>query len=166
MPLTEAGPIVEQISASLLTRLRVMETGVWPMTPVSQVVRPKRNSDYRPQNMQIVLTEDDPEPNPELNRPGNPPAIAWDLKFNIRCHITPSEKDPRPLMQQVNRFAADVIRAVCQGSAHWHSFGGLAVNAKWAQPERIEADGGITGVNVPLIVTYRVAENDPYVNRR
>lgn len=166
MPLTEAGPIVEQITDVIFRRLRVMETAVWPMTPVTEVLRPKRNSDYVVKDRQIVLTESDPEPVPELNRPGNPPAIAWSITLNIRCHVLPSEKDPRPLMKIVNTMSADVIRAVCQAGTTWHDVGGLAINCQWMTPEKITSDGGVGGVNVPLAITYRVAENDPYVNRR
>lgn len=120
---------------------------------------------FTPRHLQIVLTQADPEDIPELFCPGNPPAIAYLQRFNIRCHIMPSEKDPTPFDEYVNTMTADVVKAVTYTGSDWFTFGGLAIDAKWETRENIDADGGVDGVNIPLAITYRTSETDPYAVR-
>ena len=57
------------------------------------------------------------------------------------------------------------MKAVTAYSAWWN-FGGLAINAAFESIEKyIADDGGANGVLVPLRVTYRVSETDPYTAR-
>jgi hypothetical protein len=59
------------------------------------------------------------------------------------------------------------VRVVCdeamiEDSTQWHTMGNLAVNAEWQTHENIDSDGSYDGVNIPLLVTYRVSENNPF----
>lgn len=164
MSVVSVRPINERIAYALFERLQYLAAGYSPYTAVSEVIRPTRMGGYTPKHLQIVLTQDAPERNEELDCPGNPPAIAWDQRFNIRCHVMPSEKDPTPVDELVNTMAADVQQVVTDAT-DWHTFGDLALNAQWQTPENIDGDGGIDGINVPLVITYRVAENNPYQKR-
>lgn len=165
MPLTNSRPVVEQIAVALFDRLKQLEAGYKDTSLVSEVVRPLRFGGYTPKHMQIVLTQDEPTQLPELSYPGNPPAVAWQQRFHIRCHLMPSELDPIPLDEYVNIFASDVIEVVTGVGSGWHTFGGLAIDSSFDSLEMIEADGGVDGCNLPLRVIYRVSERSPYQGR-
>ncbi len=165
MSVADARPVVERIAVILYDRLNQLTAGYAPTSSVREVIRPKRLGGYTPQHMQIVLTQDDPVEVPELNRPGNPPSVAWEQRFNIRCHIMPSESDPTPVDEYINTFAADVVEVITDAGAGWYTFGSLAVDSHFDAMEMIEADGGIDGFNLPLRVIYRTSEWTPYQAR-
>ena len=154
-------PVVSRIADELFNRLNKLTAGFSPFTAVYEVVRSQRLGQYTPRHLQIVLTKGAIEEVPELSCPGNPPAIAWRQVFDIRCHVLPSEKDPTPIDTYCEVMAADVVRAVCDPT-RWHTFGGLAINAEWLATEDINSDGGMDGVNVPIAITYRVDEGNPF----
>lgn len=156
----------EQIAVVLLGRLEAMigDATSYPID-VCEVLRPTRSIDFTPRDRQIVLVQGSAEIVEELMRPGNPPAVAYRQTYQIRCHLMPSERDAATIDEQLNLFHADVVRAVCSVSSTWHTFGGLAVDAQFRSPEYVSADGGLDGVNVPLVVTYRTDEGDPTVVR-
>lgn len=164
MSVTSVRPVVERIAQAIYERLRLLTAQYSVFSPVPEVVRPTRLDACTPKNMQVILTQDAPQRNEELDCPGNPPAIAYDVLFNIRCHIMPSEKDPTPVEEYINVLAADVVRVVCDAT-DWHTFGGLAINANWQSQENTDADGSFDGVNVPLLVTYRTDETNPFTVR-
>lgn len=165
MPVSAARPVVERIAVVLFGRLQLLAAGFAPSTYVPEVVRPTRMGGFTPQHMQVVMTQDDPEEVPELMIPGNPPAIAFRQVFNIRCHVMPSEKDPTPLDEYINTVSSDVVLAVTSTGAQWHTMGGLAIDSQWLTRERVEHDGSFAGINVPIAVTYRTSERNPYQHR-
>jgi hypothetical protein len=123
---------------------------------------------YTPKHLQVVLTQNDPEVNEELGCPGNPPATAYNILFNIRCHVMPSERDTTVVDEIINTFDADVVRAVTDQTiygAMWYTLGDLAIDATFQTRESIDADGSFVGFNLPLLVTYRTDENNPYNGR-
>lgn len=166
MSITAALPISERIAAVLFERLQLLTAGLSDYTHVYEVIRPTRLGGFTPRHLQIVLTAGDKERITELDYPGNPPANAYSQTWNIRCHLMPSEKDPTPIDTYMELIAADVVRAVCGTDSDWYRFNGLAIDATWESHEAIQADGGLDGVNVPLAVLYRVAENDPFNHRQ
>lgn len=168
MPVTESRPISERIASELLGRLSLLAAGYSDHVPVSEVVRPLRNEIETPTHLQIVLTQDSPERVPELDCPGNPPASAYQIKFNCRCRVMPSERDTTAVDELINAMAAEVVRVVCDESYleyQWHTMENLAIDSEWQSHENIDSDGSYDGVNVPLLVTYRVSENNPYTVR-
>lgn len=162
MSVVASRPVIERIADAIYQRLRLLTAGYSPMTAVSEVLRPTQRGGFTPKHLQIVITQSDPEEMPELSHAGNPPAQAWRQVFNLRCHVNASEKDPTSVDTILNTMAADVQKVICDSGAQWYSFGGLSVDAQWLSRENIDADGGIDGVNVPLAVTYRVSEGNPY----
>lgn len=161
MPVIADRPVVEKIAEALFDRLQRLVAGRSSTTVASEVIRAKRMGGWTPKNLQIVLTQSDPERNEELSHPGNPPAMAFDIRFNIRCHVIPSELDPTAVDTYINAMTADVINCITR-DADWYNFGGLAVNSQFDAIEQIDSDGSFDGANVPLNVTYRVSETNQY----
>ena len=165
MPITSTRPIVERIAVALKERLDLLVAGYSSSLPVSEVIRPTRFGGFTPKHLQIVLTQEDPEELPDLFIPGNPPAVAYRQQFNIRVHLMPSEKDPTPVEEYINVAVGDVVRVVTDAGDQWFNWDGLALDSRWSAPEHVDADGSLDGVNVPLLVTYRTSELNPYVVR-
>lgn len=167
IPVPYGRPIVERIAQELFTRLQKLEAGAAKSGMKYTVQRPTVRGPTKRSHLDVRLTQAPPEPNPEASCIGNPPAMGYNVQFNIRVALDPSEDDLTPADEYLNTVEADVIETVCNasylsGSYSWQAFEGLAINAMWAAREHVAADGGFDGINVPLIVTYRVAETDPY----
>lgn len=167
MPVTLT--VLDQIAAVLVDRL---ETLIWTesidgaeQTQVCEVIQPTRLGNYTPKDLQIVVMQGAAERVPDLDCPGNPPAEAWRQTFNLYLHVQTSETDNTPVDGIKNRFMADVRKAVCTPQATWYNFGGYAIDADWQTPEDIDSGETIDGVNLPIQILYRVAENDPYTVR-
>lgn len=140
-----------------------METAGAFNTTVSEVIRPTKFGGYTPKNWQIVITSDT-DINEELSHPGNPPATCFVTTFAIRCHVIPSERSETPIDTLTSQFAADVRKAICT-STTWYTMGGYAVIADFGKPEQIASETSIGGIVVPLVVTFRTDEDDPYTVR-
>jgi hypothetical protein len=160
-----AFPIVEQIADVIITRLTALKDDELAEVAVSEIIRPKRLDSYTPKDNQIVVTQGANERVPEMDHPGNPPAVGRSQRFNIRCHVMPSELDPAAVDEYCNVFAAEVMQAITTPQNTWHNFGSLAIDGIFDTLEEIDGDGGIDGINVPLIVMYRTSETDPYTAR-
>jgi hypothetical protein len=155
-------PVVERIAQELLARLRSMIGRTNINTKVREVFRPSRVENRPPIDGQIVVTDNGSVMVPELHCPGNPPAVAKQITFNIRCQILNDEKSCEAIDQLVHTFAADVQNAVVNGDPMWYTFDGNAVNAMFGDEENVVGDGGYEGVSVPIEITYRVSEHDAY----
>lgn len=158
-------PVSERIANVLFERLQILSAQFSVFTPVSEVIRPTRMGGYTPKHLQIVLTQSAPEIDEELGCPGNPPATAYRMTFNIRCHVMPSEKDTTVIDEITNTFAADVVRAVTSDDFYgptWYTMDDLAFDSMFGTHEPIDLDGSFGGVNLPLVVSFRTDENNPY----
>lgn len=153
--------VVEQIALALKSRLDAMvdDSTNFPVN-VSEVVRPTRFGDFTPLDRQIVLVQGQMETVPELSHPGNPPAQAYRITFQIRGHVINDERAFLAIDETLNQFHADIVQAVAVDST-WQTFGGLSFDAEWKPPEYVAADGGIDGINVPLAVSFRTDEDNP-----
>lgn len=161
MPLATERPVLSMIADVLFARLESLVAAPDEPIPIVEVIRPKRIGGYTPRHRQIVLTRGDSTRLPDLDCPGNPPAICWVAVFNIRITIAPSEKDPTPIERYEDTLAASVMKAVTAAN-QWHTMGGYAIDAQFADPQMVDSDGGYDGINLPLAVTYRFSENNPY----
>lgn len=159
MPLT----ICEQIEAVIETRLRTL-LSPGENTVASDVIRPKTLEELSPEDLQIVLTQGDTTINEELMCPGNPPATCFETTFNIRCRVMPDETQDLPSSGFAQQFAADVRKVICTPVSTWHTFGGLAFDARWQGVERVNSEA-FSGVVLPIVVMYRTDEGNPYVGR-
>lgn len=160
MPVTKT--VLDKIADELVARLTTLTTSGTEQTTVSEVVRPTRLGTYTPKDLQIVVLQANPELVPELMCPGNPPAEAWRQVFNLYLHSKPSETDTESADAKINRFIADVRKVVCTPAATWHNFGGWSIDAEWQTMENIDSGEGIDGVNMPIAITYRTDEGNPY----
>jgi hypothetical protein len=66
-----------------------------------------------------------------------------------------------PIDTTINTFQADVIKCLTS-VANWYQFGGVAIDTNLLAVELINEDGGIGGFNLPVAITYRHSEDDPY----
>lgn len=179
IPVTELGftrylPLVricrhtvrERIAREIYDRLELLTTG-YSCVSVSEVIRPTRMGGFTPKHLQIVLTLSDGETVPELMCPGNPPATCYRQQYNVRCHVMPSEQDDAIADAIVSTMAADVVSVISDESLFslWYQMDGLAINSEIGPIENIIPDGSYIGANVPVIVTYRTDENNPYNSR-
>ena len=164
MSITLTEPILERITSELFDRLQLLVVGTdeWKAT---EVIRPKRLAEYTPQHRQILLLLGEEEEPEDQLRPGNPPAITKIQTYLIVCNLMPSELDPTPIETYEARVVAQVVIAVTQAGTQWHNFNGLAINSEFGASQAIEASGGVAGVVVPLKVTYRTSEWNPYEAR-
>lgn len=158
MPLT----VLETIAVALYDRLEAMVDSDDYDTEVASVIRPARNGgEFNVENLQIVVRQGADEIVDELSYPGNPPAIAHKQTFNLRCHVLLSERNTDSVESTINTFQADVIKCLTAGN-EWYQFGGSCSDATIGAVEPINEDGGIDGFNLPVYITYRVDENNPY----
>ncbi|AMV30909.1 hypothetical protein VN12_19555 [Pirellula sp. SH-Sr6A] len=154
--------VVESIAETLYLRLTPMVNNTIYNTKVREVIRPRRLEDRTIKDRQIVMTDASHDRVPELDHEGNPPAQAWRITFNLYLHVQNDESKCEPIDKVIHTFAADVKKAVCAVDSRWHTFGDKAIDATWQSMEAIQADGSFDGVNLPISITYRVSENDPY----
>jgi hypothetical protein len=154
--------VLEMIANVLYERLLTLVNNSTYTNNVIEVVRPTRNGNYTPQDMQIVLTQGPSSRVEDLDCPGNPPAVAKQQIFNIRCHVLNDEASTEAIDSRLNSIASDVVQAVSLPGSTWHNFDGNAIDAAWQDTESVNADGGIDGINVPIAIIYRTDENSPY----
>lgn len=155
MPLTL--PIDEAIFQDVVTRLE----GV----PGATVVEYRREpGHWTPQDMQICVVKRNPERAPELDYPGNPCAVAWRMTVNIRMHIMQSETDSTPASTPISEFVASVLETVTTPS-NWWQWDAKAVLTDMGTIEFTRPVGSFDSAMLPLVITYRHSENDPFTVR-
>lgn len=164
MSLTLQAPVVTRISDEIVERLQVLIAGDDIAYQFKDVIRPTRLAQYAPEHGLIVLTRGEVARQPEVDCPGNPPAIGYKQTFLIRVHVAPSELDETPLETIEDVMEAAIHNAI-RNDADWHTFGGIAIHADLGAQMTMTADGGYNGFAVPLDVTYRISEGDPYTAR-
>jgi hypothetical protein len=157
--------VVERIAVELYSRLTAMVNSPTYETCITQVVRPTRLGDFTPINGTIVLTQGAPQRVPELDYPGNPPAICYRQMFNLRYLLLTDENDDTPIDTTMNQAHADIVLGVTESSSDWVKFDNNAFDAEFQPLEYVGSDGGPDGFNLPLLVSYRVSEYDPTTAR-
>ncbi len=165
MSVTFQTPVVSRISDEIFARLQALVSGSAGAYSFANVVRPTKLATYTPQHGLIVLTRGEVSRVTELDCPGNPPAVAFQQTFSIRVHIAPSEKDTTPVEVYEDVMEAEIHKAIVNDAATWHTFGNLAINADLGAQQTVVSDGGYDGIAVPLAVTFRITEGDPYTVR-
>ena len=165
MSVTFQTPVVSRISDEIFARLQALVSGSAGAYSFADVVRPTKLATYTPQHGLIVLTRGEVSRVTELDCPGNPPAVAFRQTFSIRVHIAPSEKDTTPVEVYEDVMEAEIHKAIVNDAATWHTFGNLAINADLGSQQTVVSDGSYDGIAVPLVVTFRITEGDPYTVR-
>lgn len=166
MSVVETRPVVYRIKQVIIDRLRRLTAGASPYVRIREVIDPTRIASHHPQRNQIIVAMGESDRQPDLDLPGYPPAIARNQTFYLRANCTPSEKDPTPIDEYREVISAEVIKCVGEyGELYWWTFDSLAINADWGNPEPFESPENMAGVSIPLIVTYRTDESNPYTAR-
>lgn len=149
-------PVVEQIMANVRTRMAAA---------FDDVYRSTRIGTWQPKDLVLSVHQGTLTPNPELSCPGNPPAQAYDLEAIVAGIVKPSDASTVAVDTFKNRLGADII-AAATNAALWHQWGSLAINTTIGTVEEyIEETGGLQGVMVRFLITFRVDENNPYTVR-
>lgn len=162
MPVVNADkPVVSRISDEIFRRLETLGDLQNSVMQFESIERPTRLATYTPKHGTVVLTRGEVARVPDLDCPGNPPSLAYKQTFLIRVHIAPSERDETPIELYEDVAEAEVIRAI-KSDPLWHQFDGNAINAEFSAVVLQSDDGGYAGIAVPVDVTYRVTEGDPF----
>lgn len=156
-------PVVSRISDEVFSRLKNISNGPRGIQ-FAGVIRPTKLATYAPEHFLIVLTRGESVRITELDCPGNPPSSAYQQTFMIRVHVAPSERDATPIERYEDIAEGEILRTI-RTDATWHTFEDNAINAEFGPVQTVTSDGGYDGIIIPLIVTYRVEEGDPYTVR-
>ena len=119
--------------------------------------------EYTPEHLSIIVTadEDSIERETELDRPGNPPAIAFVLPILIECVIIPSNHN----CETFDTFASTIYSNMASAITiwpDWHQFDRRCLNSEVGRPvyKPPTDDGGIGSVQFTILATYRVDETN------
>ena len=159
--------VPETIAGKIVERLEQITTGNgYTFTAASVDRTQKFGKGWRPQHLGIVVEQGDSEPNEELNRPGNPPAVAFNQTYLIHGIVLSSDEATTPDETTGNDMEAAIKSAIADAS-DWVFFEDNAVQSVFAGSQLINTDtGDMGGVTVTLVVTYRVSELDHYTVRQ
>jgi len=154
-------PISEQIAVKVRTRLGLISTDNGYEVDVAGVYRPNKVAQFHPENYQVIVTQGDVSMNEELSHPGNPPATAWDLPFEIAGILRISDTNTTSLATHKNVFWADVVKALTDATA-WYNWDQLAINSIISDVADYQDTDGNSGFKLTLKVTFRTDETNPY----
>lgn len=152
MPLTYT--VDEEITQAVFERLE-------NVTDCTAVRQTRQIDEWTPEDNQLVLIKQHPVRVTELDHPGNPPAIAWMIEMRIRIHSLASDHDDIPTEQWLSQTMAEVIKELT-APPQWYHWNGLAIDSQFGDCETIASEGGFDAMMLPLMITYRVSENNPY----
>jgi hypothetical protein len=157
-------PVPELIAEEIVHRLQAITFEGGYAFDVSEVVRPNRRGDVvQYKHLSIIVDQGNAERNEDGDHPGNPPALSYRLAFDLKCIVRDSrtEQDSRTINE--SEMAAAVVKAITDAGSMWYTLGGNAINAEFGDMVPFNSgEGELNGITVPLIVTYRVSETDPY----
>ena len=151
-----AEPIVEQIMQAVRTRIG---------EAFRETYRSAQLATWQPKDCVVHVHQGAITPNEEVSCPGNPPAQGYDLEAIVAGIVKPSDSDTTPIDTFRNRMAADIVKAATNATL-WHQWGSLAINTTIGVAEPYtEESGGVSGVMVRFVITFRTDEDDPYTVR-
>lgn len=149
-------PVAEQIMAAVKTRM---------VTAFTTAYRSTLPATWQPKDRVVHVTQGTITPNAELSCPGNPPAQAYDLEAIVAGICKPSDADTTAIDTLKNRMWADIV-AAATNATNWHQWGSLSINTTIGQVEDYtDEGGGLAGVIVRFLITFRTDEDDPYTVR-
>lgn len=156
----------ERIAAELMARLEIVtvteDSGSVPAT----VYRVNRDAtEWQPKNNSIVLKQGEQSRLPDLDCPGNPPAIAYQIQFAVVCFIRQSDRESNADAERVNNLAA-LARKAITNSSNWQAIDSVSFDAEITETVPFtESEGGHVGAIFTVEASYRVSELDPFVVR-
>jgi len=108
--LVTSKPVPERIADVIEKRLQKIVAGGSYYVAGFEVVRPTRNGNFTPQDNQFIIVQDEIEIVSDLMCPGNPPAMAYRITYNIFAHSLVSETDITPADYFSNYLMAEIKR--------------------------------------------------------
>jgi hypothetical protein len=128
------------------------------------IERPNRDGSslsYKHRSIQVVQGE--AARVPELDCQGNPPALAYRVAFELKCVCRDSPAEDVALATNPNDLAAKAVAAVTGTDLTWYTMGGNSIDSEIGSLTPFDsAEGEFNGMAVPIEITYRVSENNPY----
>jgi len=157
-----ANTILDRIIDDIVTQLQSISTGNGYETDVESVYEPETVKGYTKPPMksfQIQLTVVDPERNEDIDLQSNPPRIGWTQPIETALIYRPSDSSSTEIRRVLNKFWADVIKAV-QADPYR---GDLAIDTRVTDPAWFINDAdGYVGISCFIQLIYRHKENNPY----
>ena len=159
--------VIENIATEIVRRLQRITVANGYTFDVANVQRADRlGTAIVLENYLVLVVQQDSQPNEELSHPGNPPAIAFDATFNIHCFVRESDREESVMSTTSNEMAGQAMKAITNETIAPNKWWQMAGNAIVSEFGTIgpysESDGVNAGVTLPLIVSYRISETDPY----
>jgi hypothetical protein len=104
-------------------------------------------------------------PQPARNRMGNPPAVGYAVPIHINKFMqieAANNETEEAYCKRCNDSASEIVALLTIPPAvHWHTMGGNAITTNIGPMKYLPTDAGIKpGIVIPLLVTFRVSEND------
>jgi hypothetical protein len=160
--MASAETILDRILDLVKTSLAAISIANGDQTDVSGVYEAETIAGYNrtPQDdFEVELFQGDEVRNVEFSAQGNPPLVAWDVPIQMSLIHRPSEDSTVAIRRVMNRFWADVIKALF-ADPQWS---GLAINTEIGDPENgwNDTDGYVAKI-AAVTITYRHYENNPY----
>jgi len=168
-----ATAVPELISIEIASRLEAITIANGYSFNIAEVVRPSRKgSNWLRAHLGVGVLQGDSDRVPELDCPGNPPALCYSVQFTLVCVCKDSEIDDQYIdggqahATSENDMAAAVVKAITNDGTTWHTMNGNAIDTDIGTHTPFSSpEGEMNGVQIPISVMYRVAENDPYTVR-
>lgn len=153
-------PVIERIATEIQNRLNPVAPDRAKLIGQATILRNGRTLESL---ASVVVQQQPTKPLPRLDYPGNPCAKAFEATFNILCQIE-NKVNETEFAQQCNLVVSDVVRLITNPPVDpvmWWNFGALAIDATFGQVRDLTTEIGVHGgVIVPLIIQFRVSEND------
>lgn len=175
--MTNTTPLPELQALEIVRRLQDITIANGYAFSASQVARSNRDGDaFEYRHLSIRVDQGGQDRLPELDCPGNPPAICWTQEFQVRCFCRNSNRAEQPDIEagepasvNVNTMAAAVYAAITSEATDpsmWQTMGGNATDTELGALEMFIADDGeYHGAAIAINCIYRVSETNPFEKR-
>jgi hypothetical protein len=133
---------------------------------VVDVVRPDSlGKNYTVQDKLILVDIGNMTRLPSQDRPGNPPAIAYEMVVESRMILRHGDNAIN-VNSSESLYAAAAIKKAIATDSHWWQMNDNAFDSDIGEmvPYML-ANGNVVGVMVPTTVRFRVSENNPFQTR-
>mgnify|MGYP003658527230 CR=1 FL=1 len=159
--------VIERIANEIVRRLQQITVANGYTFDVANVQRADRlGTSIVLENYLVLVVQQDSQPNEDMSHPGNPPAIAFDATFNIHCFVRESDREESVMSTTSNEMAGQAMKAITNETIapnKWWQMAGNAITCEFGTiGPYSESEGVNAGVTLPLIVSYRISETDPY----
>lgn len=159
--------IPEQIIEEIVDRLERITIANGFDFDVDSVTRSNREgTNWKPRPLAIVIDGIEDVRDEELSHPGNPPAIAHILTVPVKFFANISSSSTAPHDRQTMLMSSNITKAITNpvsSPTTWYTMANLAIDTEVGDLLIFDsASGDHAGGTMPIVVTYRVSENNPF----